>query len=139
VSRSKSRVPDRRWKLVASAVGRRVKEDQVTLLGAGVAFYGLLSLVPSLIAAVSIYGLVSDPEDVARQVDGVAGALPGPAKELLTDQLSEIVSASGASPRAPPSATSSAHWTSRSASRPVGATSSDGRWPWSSRSGRSCS
>ena len=33
--------------------------DQVRLLAAGVAFFLLLSLVPTLIAAVSVHGLVS--------------------------------------------------------------------------------
>ena len=32
--------------------------------------------MPALIAFISIYGLVADPDDVARQVEDVASALP---------------------------------------------------------------
>lgn len=89
-------LPASSWKAVASKVGTRFKEDQVTLLGAGVAFYGLLALIPSLVAAMSIYGLVSDPADVARQVENVAGGLPESARNLLTEQLDAIVTSSSA-------------------------------------------
>jgi membrane protein len=80
-----------------SRIGTRFKDDQILLLGAGVAFYGLLSLVPALIAAVSVYGLVSDPADVTGQVERLAGSLPDAAKELLAEQLDAIARSSGAS------------------------------------------
>ncbi len=38
-----------------------MSEDRLFPVAAGVAFYGLLSLVPSLAAAVSLFGLFADP------------------------------------------------------------------------------
>ena len=53
-------IPAKGWKDIAKRTAKEVKQDQVPLLGAGVAFYALLSLFPAIIAGVSIYGLVAD-------------------------------------------------------------------------------
>jgi membrane protein len=66
------------------------KEDRLPLVAAGVAFYAFLSIVPTLIAAVLIYGLVSDPSKVANQVETYASALPTSAQELLTEQMTTL-------------------------------------------------
>lgn len=77
---------------VAKDVVARVKESELILLAAGVAFFGLLALIPSLIAAVSIYGLVSDPDDVARQVEAMSATLPDSARDLVAEQMDSIAS-----------------------------------------------
>jgi membrane protein len=69
------------------------KEDRLPLVAAGVAFYAFLSIVPTLIAAVLIYGLVSDPSEVANQVATYASALPTSAQELLTEQMTTLAEA----------------------------------------------
>ncbi len=72
---------------------RRIKAHNVVVASAGVAFYGLLALVPTLIALVSIYGLVADPADIEQQVADVAGSLDEGTRDLLVDQLQDIVGA----------------------------------------------
>ncbi len=89
-------IPAAGWKDVLVRVKDGATADQVPLLSAGVGFYAMLALVPSLIAAVSVYGLVSDPDDVQRQVAELAGGLPGSAQDLLTDQLRRVVETSSA-------------------------------------------
>ncbi len=73
---------------------RRIKAHNVVVASAGVAFYGLLALVPTLIALVSIYGLIADPADIEQQVADVAGSLDEGTRDLLVDQLQSIVGAS---------------------------------------------
>ena len=85
------------WRATAKAVAARVKSDNILLLGAGVAFWALLALIPSLIAAVSIYGLVSDPADVQRQIEDLSTTLPDSASGLLNEQLDSIVNSSSGS------------------------------------------
>ena len=85
-------VPARGWKDVALRVKGEVKEDQVPLLSAGVAFFLLLALFPALAALVSLYGLFADPDQVAQQVRDLAGSLPEDARGLITDQLESITS-----------------------------------------------
>lgn len=63
---------------------------QLPLIAAGVAFYAFLAIIPTLIAAVLVYGLVSDPEDVTQQIEEYATALPDSAQELLTEQMTNL-------------------------------------------------
>jgi membrane protein len=83
-------VPAAGWKDVALRVKGEIKEDQVPLMSAGVAFYLLLALFPALAALVSLYGLFADPDQVAQQVTDLTGALPEEAQSLITDQLERI-------------------------------------------------
>ena len=66
----------------------------LTLVSAGVAFYAFLAFVPTLIAVVSVYGLVAEPADVARQVDSFASALPDEVENFISFQLKSIVESS---------------------------------------------
>jgi membrane protein len=87
-------VPLRGWKDVVVRVADQVKADAVALLAAGVAFYALLALVPTLVALVSIYGLVADPEDIQSTVDDTLSAAPTEVQDLVSSQLDSIVQGS---------------------------------------------
>ena len=72
----------------------RIGRDNVTMVAAGVAFYALLAIFPALAAVVSLYGLVSDPSEVSRQIGALAYLLPPEALKLITDGLQSFVSKS---------------------------------------------
>jgi membrane protein len=80
----------------AKQLSNRISGHNLTLVAAGVAFYGFLALVPALIAFVSIYGLFSNPEDVKRQVEDIGSSLPKEVQDFLVYQLTQIVDASHA-------------------------------------------
>jgi membrane protein len=80
----------------AKRVKERVAEHNLTLVAAGVGFYGFLALVPALIAFVSIYGLVANESDVVRQVKNLGKSLPVEVRNFLVYQLTQIVNASSA-------------------------------------------
>lgn len=88
---SPAQVPARGWKDVAVRVKQQFKDDDVPLLAAGVAFFALLALVPSLVALVSIYGLVADPADIQTNIDEALSAAPTEVRDLVSSQLSSIV------------------------------------------------
>lgn len=90
-------IPRAGWFQIVKRAWAEAKSDQVPLLAAGVAFYSFLALFPAMIAAVMLYGLVRDPEDVRRQVDDLSAALPSDAASLLTTQLEAITSTSSGS------------------------------------------
>ena len=73
---------------VAKRVKAEAKEDNLVLLSAGVAFYALLSLVPAIVALVSLYGLVADPDEIERQVGDALAAAPTEVRDLVTQQMS---------------------------------------------------
>jgi membrane protein len=81
---------------LVSQVRERIREHNLTLVAAGVAFYAFLALVPALIAFVSIYGLVADEDDVARQVEDLGSSLPEEVSDFLVYQLTQIANASSA-------------------------------------------
>jgi membrane protein len=83
-------------KALASRLSPRIREHNLTLVAAGVAFYAFLAFVPSLVAIISIYGLVSNPSDVTRQVQDIASALPKEVQDFLVFQLTSIVNANRA-------------------------------------------
>jgi membrane protein len=87
-------IPARGWLDVARRVKGEAKGDQVPLLAAGVAFFGLLALIPALVALLSLYGLVADPEDIRKQVDDALAAAPAEVRDLIGQQLSSIQSSS---------------------------------------------
>jgi membrane protein len=84
-------VPVRGWKDVAVRLKTQLKEDDVPLLAAGVAFFALLALVPSLVALVSIYGLVADPSDVQSTTEDAMRAAPSEVRDLVSSQLETVV------------------------------------------------
>ncbi|HYI61264.1 MAG TPA: YihY/virulence factor BrkB family protein [Acidimicrobiales bacterium] len=87
-------VPARGWRDILLRTKEEVKGDSVVLLAAGVAFYALLSLVPGLVALVSIYGLVADPADIDRQVGDLLSAAPAEVRDLVSEQLGSITDGS---------------------------------------------
>jgi membrane protein len=81
---------------VASRLRPRIREHNLTLVAAGVAFYAFLALVPAMVAFVSIYGLVANPHNVTRQVNSVASALPKDVQNFFVSQLTSIINANRA-------------------------------------------
>jgi membrane protein len=67
-----------------------MKELNIPLLAAGVAFWAMLSIFPALLALIALYGLVADPQDVADQVGNALGAVSSDTKKVITDQLKEV-------------------------------------------------
>ena len=92
---SPTEVPAAGWKDILQRTKQQVKEDNIPLLSAGVAFYIFIAIFPALIAAVTIYGLVSDPMEVEEQMASFTSALPADTAELLTEQIKGIAENSG--------------------------------------------
>lgn len=82
------------WHL-ALRVYKRVQEDRLLLVAAGVTFYALLALFPATAAIVSLYGLVADSGSIEQHLAMLNGLLPGGAVEVIGDQARRIASQSG--------------------------------------------
>ena len=87
---SPTQVPAKGWKDVLARVRAESKDDHVTLLGAGVAFYGMLALIPGLIALLSLYGLVAETSTVERQVNDALSGAPEEVQAVMSAQMSDI-------------------------------------------------
>ena len=69
----------------------RISDHNVTVASAGIAFYGLLALVPTLIALVSTYSIVTDPAEIESQVADLAGSLDAETQAFVRNLLEDIV------------------------------------------------
>jgi membrane protein len=88
-------IPPRGWKDIAKRVKAEGKQDQVSLLAAGVAFYAMLSLFPAIIAGVSIYGLVANPDTVRHQIARLTQLLSPQTANILGEQIRQVTSGAG--------------------------------------------
>ncbi|MEY2477404.1 MAG: rane protein, partial [Actinomycetota bacterium] len=86
-----TQIPWRGWKQIVKRAWAEHKADNMPIIAGGVAFFGFLAIFPTLIAMISLYGLVASPETVARQVEELSAQLPQSAAELIGDQLKAIV------------------------------------------------
>ncbi|HEX2296916.1 MAG TPA: YihY/virulence factor BrkB family protein [Pseudonocardiaceae bacterium] len=89
-AQSPAQIPPRGWWDVVKRAFKESSADNVSVLAGGVAFFAFLALFPALIAALTLYGLLADPAQVAQQIDGLASALPPPTRELLSGQLTAL-------------------------------------------------
>jgi membrane protein len=85
-----SNIPAPGWKDVLLRVYRGIADDRILANAAAVTFYALLALFPAIAALVSIYGLLSDPTTIAKQLDSVSAVLPGGAIDVIRDQLNRL-------------------------------------------------
>src|SRR5688572_9256991 len=61
------------------------------IVAAGLSFYALLGLFPALLAVVSIYGLLADPQSLAGALVEFARTLPPQARTVVLGSLADFV------------------------------------------------
>jgi membrane protein len=77
----------------ARALAERIREHNLSLVSAGIAFYAFLAFVPSVIIIVSVYGRVAGPRDIRQQVHNFAGALPDEVERFIQSQITAVARA----------------------------------------------
>ena len=82
---------------VLGAMRVEVRQDNIVLVAAGVAFYAVLAVIPALVIAVSLYGLFTDLDEAERQIEAVLEVLPGSASQIVETQMRSIARTSPAS------------------------------------------
>lgn len=80
------------WRDILWRVWVALGQDNVSIVAAGVAFYGMLAVFPAITSFVSIYGILADPADVQAQFASLKGFIPGQAWDLMNRQLQAVAS-----------------------------------------------
>lgn len=80
---------------LALEVKEALRQDNVPVAAAGVAFFGFLALFPALAATLSVYGLVSDPEEIRSQITDALKSSPRSTQEFFAGQLADLASSDG--------------------------------------------
>ncbi len=75
---------------VAVHVVDRTSRDNLMLIAAGIAFYGMFAVFPALGALVSIFGLFGDTHVVQAQVQQLTALLPAETAKLLNESLNAL-------------------------------------------------
>lgn len=87
-----SAIPISGWLDVVVRIGRRFGGLHIPLLGAGIAFYALLSIFPGITAAVAIIGLIYDPSALVDNSEWLLTLLPSDAADIIASQAGKIAS-----------------------------------------------
>lgn len=88
-------IPWKGWLEILKRTYREIGDDHVSVIAAGVAFYGLLALFPAIATLISIAGLVLDPEQVVRQLADWTASLPQGAADIIRGQGAAVASGAG--------------------------------------------
>ncbi|WP_043847512.1 YihY/virulence factor BrkB family protein [Roseivivax marinus] len=90
-------IPARGWWDIGLRVYRELSRDHVSVVSAGVAFFGLLALFPAIGALMSTAGLLMDPATIELQLEELVAILPKDAAEILQGQARAVASNGGTS------------------------------------------
>jgi membrane protein len=81
------------WGALRDAL-KLIGEENVSLIAAGVAFYGMLSLFPALAALIAVLSLISNPDVVLAQLTEMRDLLPEDVFKIISSQVTSLVTAS---------------------------------------------
>lgn len=79
------------WLDIGARMWTRQATANLSLIAAGIAFYGLLSIFPGITAAVAIAGVLFDPAILAEHAETLAALLPDSAREIILRQLDGVL------------------------------------------------
>ncbi|GAB2784645.1 YihY/virulence factor BrkB family protein [Halomonas shantousis] len=89
-------IPKAGWRDVLLRTKVEMSRDHVSLIAAGVAFYGLLAIFPAIVALISIWGMVFDPQQIEQQIAAVSTFIPQQAADIIQGQAQKVASNAGA-------------------------------------------
>jgi membrane protein len=79
-------LPKESWPAILKRTFKQFSEDQLTTWAAALTYFGVLSLFPMILALVSVLGVIG-PSATQPLLDQLSTVAPGPAKEILTNVL----------------------------------------------------
>lgn len=88
-----TRIPElthKGWWDVVWRVKDQTGADNVSIVAGGLALFGLLSVFPTLAAAVAIYGLIGSPEAIVAQAKTFSELLPAGVLPIIEGQLNDL-------------------------------------------------
>lgn len=90
-------LPLRSWRGTLERTGKRFYEDHMLQWAAALAFFGVISIFPALLAMVALLGVIGAPV-IQPLIENISELAPGPVRDLVLSSLGSIEdSASGSS------------------------------------------
>lgn len=88
-------IPKAGWRDILLRTKDEMSHDHVSLIAAGVAFYGLLALFPAIAVLISLWALMFDPQIIGQQIEMVSQALPEQAAAIIKEQAQAVARGAG--------------------------------------------
>lgn len=85
------RLPWPAWKQILFRTYEAVGENRLLAVAAGVVFYGLLALFPTITAFVSFYGLFAKASTINGHLSLLAAVMPAGGIDIVSDQVGRIL------------------------------------------------
>ncbi len=79
------------WWCVIKGVGATMERANLALISAGVAFFGLMAIIPGLAALIAFVGLFGDPAWIGQQVRALGGVAPDAVVSIIYDQVDRLL------------------------------------------------
>ncbi|MBF6569229.1 MAG: YihY/virulence factor BrkB family protein [Candidatus Binataceae bacterium] len=89
-----SEIPKHGWINIIKRVYASMNQKNLSVIAAGVAFYGMLSIFPALVVLVALYGFLADPATVQHEINAIHGIVPGEAQNIISKYLESLVHSS---------------------------------------------
>jgi membrane protein len=83
-------IPASGWWDIIVRVKSDLSRDNVSLVAGGLAMYALLSVIPTLVAALSFYGLLFSPADVIKHMNALSSLLPPGVRDIFSSELQNV-------------------------------------------------
>lgn len=85
-------IPVRGWRDIALRTWKAFNADRLPAVAAGIAFYGLLSLFPTMAAFISLYGLFADVATAQEHLSYLTGVIPADVLTFIGQEMTRIAS-----------------------------------------------
>lgn len=87
-------VPKKSWWAVLKRTVVEFRDDELADRAAALTYYGILALFPALLVLVSLLG-IGGREATQSVLDNLTKLTPGPARDIITDAVTQLQSSSG--------------------------------------------
>lgn len=82
------------WWCVLQGVAATAERANLALISAGVAFFGLMAVIPGIAAVVAFVGLFGDPAWIGEQIHALGGVAPDAGVTIIHDQVMRLLTQS---------------------------------------------
>tara|TARA_R110002012_G_scaffold129310_1_gene281724 strand:+ start:1807 stop:2775 length:969 start_codon:yes stop_codon:yes gene_type:complete len=89
-----SQIPISGWWDILRRTVKKMLDDNLSLIAAGVGFYFLLAVFPLLVAFISIYGLLVSPDELQQHLNQLIGVVPDQGRQIISQQVERIMAKS---------------------------------------------
>jgi len=80
------------WRCVLRGVGATMERANLALISAGVAFFGLMAVIPGMTALIALVGIFGDPAWIAEQIRALGGLAPDAVVSIIYQEVQRLVS-----------------------------------------------